>query len=74
MKKIELNAKELDVLERQVKGEINDWMLPVEEINILNKLITDAEALLDALDAYDELDGDLMRWYYNKYRSQSDVQ
>lgn len=74
MKKIELNAKELDVLERQVKGEINDWMLPVEEINILNKLITDAEALLDDLDAYDELDGDLMRWYYNKYRSQSDVQ
>lgn len=74
MKKIELNAKELDVLERQVKGEINDWMLPVEEINILNKLITDAEALLDDLDAYDELDGDLMRWYYNKYRSQSDAQ
>lgn len=74
MKKIELNAKELDVLERQVRGEINDWMLPVEEINILNKLITDAEALLDDLDAYDELDGDLMRWYYNKYRSQSDVQ
>lgn len=74
MKKIELNAKELDVLERQVRGEINDWMLPVEEINILNKLISDAEALLDDLDAYDELDGDLMRWYYNKYRSQSDVQ
>ncbi len=74
MKKIELNAKELDVLERQVRGEINDWMLPVEEINILNKLITDAEALLDDLDAYDELDGDLMRWYYDKYRSQSDVQ
>ena len=62
------------MLERQVRGEINDWMLPVEEINILNKLITDAEALLDDLDAYDELDGDLMRWYYNKYRSQSDVQ
>lgn len=74
MKKIELNAKELDVLKRQIRGEINDWMLPVEEINILNKLITDAEALLDDLDAYDELDGDLMRWYYNKYRSQSDVQ
>lgn len=74
MKKIELNAKELDVLERQVRGEINDWMLPVEEINTLNKLITDAEALLDDLDAYDELDGDLMRWYYDKYRSQSDVQ
>nr|DAG36509.1 MAG TPA: hypothetical protein [Caudoviricetes sp.] len=74
MKKIELNAKELDVLERQVRGEINDWVLPVEEINILNKLITDAEALLDDLDAYDELDGDLMRWYYDKYRSQSDVQ
>lgn len=72
MRKIELNAKELDVLERQVRGEINDWMLPAEEINILNKLISDAEALLDELDAYDELDGDLMRWYYDKYRSQAE--
>lgn len=74
MKKIELNAKEFDVLERQVKGEINDWMLPPEEIAILNKLIKDAHALLDELDAYDELNGDLMRWYYNKYKEQSRVQ
>ncbi len=73
MKKIELNAKELDVLERQVRGEINDWMLPPEEIAILNKLIVDAHALLDELDAYDELDGDMMRWYYDKYRSQAEV-
>ena len=73
MRRIELNAKEFDVLERQVKGKINDWMLPPEEIAILNKLIVDAHALLDELDAYDELDGDLMRWYYSKHKEQSMV-
>ena len=45
-------------------------MLPVEEINILNKLRTEAESLLNELDAYYERDGDLMRWYYSKHKEQ----
>ena len=32
----------------------------------LDKLIRDAEALMRELDAYDELEDDLLKWYYNK--------
>ena len=42
-----------------------------KERELIDKVIDDARALMRELDAYDELDGDLVRWYYNKYKSQS---
>lgn len=70
MKKIELTADEIKVIEQQLNGEIEVWSATDEQQEILTKVINDAEALMDELDAYDELDGDLIQWYYDKYKAQ----
>lgn len=70
MKKIELTADEIKVIEQQLNGEIEVWSATDEQQEILTKVTNDAEALMDELDAYDELDGDLIQWYYDKYKSQ----
>ena len=70
MKKIELTADEIKVIEQQLNGEIEVWSATDEQRRILTKVTDDAEALMDELDAYDELDGDLIQWYYDKYKAQ----
>ena len=70
MKKIELTADEIKVIEQQLNGEIEVWSATDEQQEILTKVTNDAEALMDELDAYDELDGDLIQWYYDKYKAQ----
>lgn len=70
MKKIELTADEIKVIEQQLNGEIEVWSATDEQQEILTKVTNDAEALMDELDAYDELDGDLIQWYYEKYKAQ----
>ena len=70
MKKIELTADEIKVIEQQLNGEIEGWSATDEQQEILTKVTNDAEALMDELDAYDELDGDLIQWYYDKYKAQ----
>lgn len=70
MKKIELTADEIKVIEQQLNGEIEVWSATDEQRRILTKVTDDAEALMDELDAYDELDGDLIKWYYDKYKAQ----
>lgn len=65
-----MNAKEIDVLKRQIRGEIDGWMAPPEELEIIAKAVKNAEALLAELDAYDEVGQSLMAWYYRKYREQ----
>lgn len=70
MKKIELTADEIKVIEQQLNGEIEVWSATDEQQEILTRVTNDAEALMDELDAYDELDGDLIQWYYDKYKAQ----
>lgn len=70
MKKIGLTADEIKVIEQQLNGEIEVWSATDEQQEILTKVTNDAEALMDELDAYDELDGDLIQWYYDKYKAQ----
>lgn len=70
MKKIELTADEIKVIEQQLNGEIEVWSATDEQKRLLTKVTDDAEALMDELDAYDELDGDLIKWYYDKYKAQ----
>ena len=70
MKKIELTSDEIKVIEQQLNGEIEVWSATDEQQEILTKVTNDAEALMDELDAYDELDGDLIQWYYDKYKAQ----
>lgn len=70
MKKIELTADEIKVIEQQLNGEIEVWSATDEQKRLLTKVTDDAEALMDEFDAYDELDGDLIKWYYDKYKAQ----
>lgn len=65
-----MNAKEVDVLKRESRGEIDGWMVSDEERDIIIKIVNDAETLLAELDAYDEVGQSLMAWYYRKYREQ----
>ena len=71
MNKIEFNADEIKVIEQQLNGEIEVWNATDEQQRILTKVTNQAEELLDELDAYDELDGDLIAWYYRKYKAQN---
>lgn len=70
MNKIELTAAEIQVIEKQINGEIEIFTATDEEKAILTKVTEQAEGLLDELEAYDELDGDLISWFYGKYKAQ----
>lgn len=70
MNKIELTAAEIQVIEKQINGEIEIFTATDEEKAILTKVTEQADELLDELEAYDELDGDLISWFYGKYKAQ----
>ena len=73
MSKIELTAEQIQVIEQQLKGEIEVWNATDEQQKILTGVINDAETLMDELDAYDDLDkhnNNLVQWYYDKYKAQ----
>lgn len=71
MKKIVLTPQEIDVIERQIAGEIDGWAVTPEEREIITKVVNEAEALLAELDDYDEMGEDLVAWYYEKYKAQA---
>ena len=68
--KINLTEQEKVVIEDQLNGKITAFSATAEQRAVLSKVTDDAEALIRELDAYDELDGDLIAWYYNKYKEQ----
>lgn len=74
-KKIVLTEKEIEVIKKELKGEIG-FGSDLETVNIMNGLIEKATALEEELDALDERmqepDCNLMSWYYKKYLSQQD--
>lgn len=67
---MELTELEKDVLERVVNGTFNEVDATIEEMKAQVSVIDKAGALLKELNAYDELDGDMMAWFYNKYKAQ----
>ena len=66
-----MTKEEIAVIEKYLRKELNAIFMEGKERELIDKVIDDARALMRELDAYDELDGDLVRWYYNKYKSQS---
>lgn len=76
MKKIELSADEIKVIKQQLNGEIEVWNATDEQQKLLTGVIDKAEALMDELDAYDDLDnymeGGLVAWSYDKYKAQEE--
>lgn len=73
MKKIELSADEIKVIKQQLNGEIEVWNATDQQQELLSGVIDKAEALLEELDAYDELEGDMILWYWEKYKAQEGI-
>lgn len=73
MKKIELSADEIKVINQQLSGKIEVWNATDEQQKYLTAVIDKAEALLDELDAYDEMGDDMILWFWNKYKVQEGI-
>ena len=71
MAKIELTEKEIEVVELFLAEKVDIETVATDEQKELLMGVTDrAEALMDELNAYDELDDNLIKWYYDKYKAQ----
>ena len=70
MDKIELTATELKVLDEYFAGEIGMFTATEEQMTVIRNLNNRAGALMDKLDAWDELGDDMLGWYYDKYLKQ----
>ena len=69
-KQIILSEEEIAVIEKQLKGGVGFEFENDREKEVMMELVDKADELIHELDAYDELDGDLIAWYYNKYKAQ----
>ena len=72
--KITLSEDEQKVIQQQLNGEIEEWTATNQQRRILTKVINDATALMDKLNAYEESGDDLIAWYYEKYKEQTTQQ
>jgi len=68
MKKIELSADEIKVIQQQLNGEIEVWNATDEQQKHLTSVIHKAEALDEEL-GYEEYD-DMIQWFWDKYQAQ----
>lgn len=70
MSKIELSPLELEMLERDLRGEFFPPEQTKEENMAYARVIDKADALMEELDDYDNLGNSLMEWFYAKYQAQ----
>ena len=70
MKKIELTEREIEVIKMQLDGKLELFTGQDDEMDIICEIVVRANKLMDDLDASDELDDDLILWYWNKYQNQ----
>lgn len=66
MEKIILSEREIEFINKHLKGEIDVHSATEEEQQVLGALIDRANDLMDELDAYDEIDKpnfDLLGWF-----------
>lgn len=71
MAKIELTNREIEVIEKQLRYEIEVWSATDEEKEVLTSVIDKAEELMHELEAYDDCaEIGLVQWFYNKYKEQ----
>lgn len=77
MNKIELTADEIKVIKQQLNGEIEVWNATDEQQQNLIRVIDKADALLEELDAYDEMiekcNADTILWFWEKYKAQEGI-
>ncbi len=74
MEKIELSDAEIKVIKQQLNGEIEVWHATEEQKKLLMGVIDKADALLEKLDAYDDMtenhEADTILWFWHKYQEQ----
>lgn len=73
MKKIILTEREIELINKHLRGEIEVYNATDEEQEVLGNIIDRADDLMEELDAYDALDDlefDLLRWYLTMYENQ----
>ncbi len=69
-KTIVLTEKQEAVLKDQANGEFSPFFSSEEDQKALAEVIEMAENLCEELNAYEEIEGDLINWFYTKYQSQ----
>lgn len=65
--KINLTEAELKVLKQDLRGEFYPMTATDEEFEALNSVIAQASKLEEELDAYEEINGNLLQWFYDKF-------
>lgn len=65
-KNVSLTDEEKAVVTKYRKGEITAFDTSEKDIQTMTQLMNKAEALLGELNAYDEIEGDLVEWYCKK--------
>ena len=70
MEKIELTKLQEELIEKQLRGEYSPFFSTKDEQVAYNEVIDKAQALCDGLNAYDEVGGDLLNWFWGKYQAQ----
>lgn len=73
MERIIFNELEREIAEGYLKGSIDPSNMPEHLLEAASGLVDKAEALMDELDAYDEMGDDLWGWYFTKYFAQEGV-
>lgn len=69
-KRIKLTDEEVQVIEKQLNGELNPFFMEDREREVIDKIIDDASELLQELDAFDDVGDNLIKWFYEKYKAQ----
>lgn len=73
MERIKLSQREVELIEAYFKKEITIWAN--EEVqDVFGGVIDNAIALMHELEAYDEANGRLIEWYWEKYQAQETAQ
>lgn len=72
MKTIVITQEQMEVIQEYLDGEIGMFTATDHQMEVMSGVIDEATALLEELDAYDELDenNDTIRWYLKKYNEQ----
>lgn len=65
-----LTQEEIQVIDQYFKGEIGAFTATTEQQKLMMAVTDKAETLMRELDAYDELEDDLIQWFWDKYQAQ----
>ena len=69
-----LSQEEINVIKQQLNGEFGAFTATPEQIKHIMAVTAKAENLMEELDAYDELEDDLIQWFWDKYNAQQKAQ